>query len=272
MQVDVQGIRLFAESQGDGPAVVFVHGLGATSSVWHAQRTVVSRNFRVITFDLSGSGRSDKSKRVYSFDAWAEETAGLLDLLQVPAAVIVGHSMGTLVVQRFAARFPQRTQALVLAGALTELPEPAKEVYRQRAELVEREGMAGVADVILAGALTPATREGNPALAGLARDMLLSNDPVCYADHCRALVAGSARADQPRIACPTLLLVGDQDTVAPLAVQQQITAAIPGSRLRIVPGTAHLTMLEMPEAFNALVLEFLATSAAPRPATSSAPC
>jgi 3-oxoadipate enol-lactonase len=141
VQVDVQGVRLFAESQGDGPGVVFVHGLGATSSVWHAQRTILSRNFRVITFDLSGSGRSDKSKRAYSIDAWAEETAGLLDQLHLPAAVIVGHSMGTLVVQRFAALIPEKTRALVLTGALTELPEPAKEVYRQRAALVEREGM-----------------------------------------------------------------------------------------------------------------------------------
>jgi pimeloyl-ACP methyl ester carboxylesterase len=179
----------------------------------------------------------------------------------LPAVVIVGHSMGTLVAQRFATRFPQRTRALVLAGALTELPEPVKEVYRQRAELVEREGMASVADLILQGALSPAMREGNLALAGLVRDMLLSNDPACYAGHCRALVAASARTDQPHITCPTLLLVGDQDTVTPLALQQQIAAAIPGSRLRIVPRTAHLTMLEMPEAFNAHLLEFLATSA-----------
>jgi pimeloyl-ACP methyl ester carboxylesterase len=262
VQVEVQDIRLSAESQGDGPAVVFVHGLGATSSVWHAQRMVLSRNFRIITFDLSGSGRSDKSKREYSVDAWAEEMAGLLDRLDVPAAVVVGHSMGTLVGQRFAARFPDSTLALVLAGALTELPEPAREVYRQRAALVEREGIASVADVILAGALTPATRESNPALAGLFRDMVLSNDPACYAGQCRALVAGSARADQLRIACPTLLLVGDQDTLAPLAVQQQIAATIAGSRLRIVPGTAHMTMLERPELFNAHLLEFLSTSAA----------
>jgi 3-oxoadipate enol-lactonase len=158
----------------------------------------------------------------------------------------------------------------VLAGALTELPVPAREVYRQRAALVEREGMASVADLILTGALTPATREANLALAGLARDMILSNDPASYAGHCRALVAGSARADQPPIACPTLLLVGDQDTITPLAVQQQITAAIPGSRLVIVPRTAHFTMLEMPEAFNAHVLEFLATVAA-RSAASSVP-
>ena len=89
--------------------------------------------------------------------------------------------------------------------------------------------------------------------------MLLSNDPACYAGHCRALIAGSAKADQEKIACPTLLVVGDQDPVTPLALQRQIAAAIKNSRIRIVPNTAHLTMLESPEAFNAILLEFLAT-------------
>jgi 3-oxoadipate enol-lactonase len=148
---------------------------------------------------------------------------------------------------------------------LTELPEPVKAVYAERAALVEREGMIAVADLILGGALTAGEREANLPLAGLVREMYLSSDPACYAAHCRALAAGSARTDQPRITCPTLLLVGDQDTLAPLAVQRQIASAIPGSRLRIVPRTAHMTMLENPETFNALLLEFLA---APQTATA----
>jgi pimeloyl-ACP methyl ester carboxylesterase len=73
------------------------------------------------------------------------------------------------------------------------------------------------------------------------------------------LIAGSAKADQPRITCPTLLVVGDQDPVTPLSLQRQIAAAIANSKIRIVPNTAHLTMLETPEAFNAILLEFLAT-------------
>jgi 3-oxoadipate enol-lactonase len=71
------------------------------------------------------------------------------------------------------------------------------------------------------------------------------------------LIAGSARADQGKITCPTLLLVGDQDPVTPLGLQRQIAAAIKNSRIRIVPNTAHLTMLESPEAFNTALLEFL---------------
>jgi 3-oxoadipate enol-lactonase len=254
----IHGSAIHFESQGDGPAIVFVHGLGGTSNVWHAQRATLSRYMRVVTFDLAGSGRSDKSKKTYSIDGWADDIAGLMDHLGLHDAVVVGHSMGTVIVQKFAAKYPQKAKAIVLAGALVELTPPGKEAFTKRAETVESQGMIGVADQVLLGALSPGTRERNPALAGLVREMLLSNCPTCYAGHCRALIAGSARADQPRIACPTLLVVGDQDPVTPLAMQRQIAAAIANSKIRIVPDTAHLTMLETPGAFNTILLEFVA--------------
>lgn len=259
MQANVNGSKIHYESQGEGPPLVFVHGLGGTSNIWHAQRVTLSKYCRVVTYDLSGSGRSDKSKRQYSIDGWADELAGLMDHLNIPAATVVGHSMGTVIVQHFAAKYPKRTTALVLAGALVELGPPGKEAFTKRAETVEREGMIGVADLVLGGALSAGSRERNLALTGMVREMLLANEPLCYASHCRALIGGSAKADQERITCPTLLVVGDQDPVTPLALQRQIGAAIKNSRIRIVPNTAHLTMLESPEAFNAILLEFLAT-------------
>lgn len=258
MQANIHGVNIHYESQGEGPALVLVHGLGGTSNIWHAQRVALSKYYRVIAHDLSGSGRSDKSKKPYSIDGWADEIAGLMDHLNVTDAVVAGHSMGTVIVQHFAAKYAAKTTALVLAGALVELGPPGKEAFTKRAETVEKDGMIGVADAILGGALSAGTRERNLALTGMVREMLLSNDPACYAGHCRALIAGSAKADQPKIACPTLLVVGDQDPVTPLPLQKQIAAAIKNSRIRVVPNTAHLTMLESPEAFNTALLEFLA--------------
>lgn len=259
MHATIHGVGIHYETQGDGePPLVFVHGLGGTSNVWHAQRVTLSKYCRVVTPDLSGSGRSDKGRRDYSIDAWADELAGLIDHLHLPPAVIIGHSMGTVIVQRFAAKYPQKTRAIVLCGGLVELGPPGKEAFAKRAETVEKEGMIGVADSILLGALSAGTRERNLALTGLVREMLLANDPACYAGHCRALIAGSAKPDQPKIDCPTLLVVGDQDPVTPLALQKQIAAAIKNSRIRVVPNTAHNTMLETPEAFHAILLEFVA--------------
>src|SRR4029077_7418914 len=116
------GLDIHAEIQGAAPPIVFVHGLGATSNVWHAQRMALVPNYRVIVYDRSGCGRSQKAPAGYSIDAWADELAGLLDHLAVPSAVVVGHSLGSMVAQRFAGKYAGRTRALVLAGGEAQLP------------------------------------------------------------------------------------------------------------------------------------------------------
>jgi 3-oxoadipate enol-lactonase len=258
MLANVQGTNIFYEITGDGLPILFIHGLGGTSNVWHAQRAALAKYFKVVTVDLPGSGRSDKTEHQYSMDRWAEQLAGLADALSLDKFVLGGHSMTTVLAQKFAAKYGSRLAALVLCGPITELAPAGKEAFAKRAEAVLREGMITVADTVLAGALSPATREANPALAGMVREMLLANDPACYAGHCQALREGSAKADQVHIKCPTLVLVGDQDGVTPLGLARPVTAAIAGARLQIVPATAHMTMLERPDAFNAILVEFLA--------------
>jgi 3-oxoadipate enol-lactonase len=258
MLANVQGTRIFYETTGEGLPLVFVHGLGGTSNVWHAQRLALSRYFKVVTLDLPGTGRSDRSERHYTMERWVEQLAGLADAAGLDKFVLIGHSMSTVLAQKFAAKYGTRLAALVLCGPLTELSPTGREAFVKRAETVLKEGMLPVADQVMAGALTAATREGNAALAGLVREMLLANDPACYAGQCQALINGSAKADQAQIRCPTLILDGDQDGVTPLANARAIAAAIAGARIRIIPATAHLTMLERPELFNAALTEFLA--------------
>src|SRR5262245_7078299 len=255
----INGLAIHHESDGDGPPIVFVHGLGATSNVWHAQRTTFCKSYLVIVYDRSGCGRSQKASAGYSVEGWADELAGLLDHLAVPSAVVVGHSLGSMVAQRFAGKYASRTRALVLAGGEAERTPEAKQILTERAHSIEAGGLFAAVGPWLTGVLSPATREGNPALAGLLREMVLANDPRAYAQQCLALRDGSARADHARIRCPTLLTVGDQDLVTPLSWQQQIAAGIAGSRIRVIPNTAHMTMLESPAVFNTVVLDFLAT-------------
>lgn len=243
---------------GDGPAIVFVHGLGGTSNVWHGQRVLLQKTYRVVTLDLPGSGRSGKDESRYSLDRWADQIVGLADYLKIDRFVLVGHSMGTIIGQKAAAKFPERVEGLVLCGPATEMAPAAKETFRKRKELaLSDEGMAAVADLVLAGALTTATREGNLVLAGLFREMLMGNTARCYAAQIDALIEGSARAAQPKIECPTLILVGDQDVVTPLSDARVIASVVKKSRLRIIPATAHLTMSERPDFFNHCLLEFL---------------
>jgi 3-oxoadipate enol-lactonase len=260
MMAIINGLNIHHEIQGegDGPPIVFVHGLGATSNVWHGQRTAFSKHYRVITYDRSGSGRSQRGRESYSIDAWTDELVALLDYLAIPSAVVVGHSLGSMVAQRFAGTHADRTRALILAGGEAVLGPEEKKAMTERVRAIEAHGLVAVADAWLAASLSAATREANAALAGLAREMFLSNDAATYALHCLALRDGDVRGDHHNIGCPTLLTVGDQDLVTPLGWQRQIAANIRNSRIRIIPNTAHMTMLEAPAVFNTVVMDFLA--------------
>jgi len=254
----INGLEIHHEIQGAGPPIVFIHGLGATSNVWHAQRTALSSYYQVIIYDRSGSGRSRQAREGYSVDAWTDELAGLLDHLGVRSAVVAGHSLGSMVAQRFAGKYPDRTRALILAGGEAEMGPDEKKALTERARLIETQGLLAVVDSWLTAVLSAATREANPALAGMVREMFLSNDARTYALHCLALRDGTVRSDHGNIVCPTLLTVGDQDLVTPLTWQREIAAGIANSRIRIIPNTAHMTMLESPAVFNTVVLDFLA--------------
>lgn len=258
MFATIGGLRIFHEVHGDGPPMVFVHGLGATSSVWHGQRTNLSKYFKIVTYDRSGAGRSEKSKDGYSIDAWTDELAGLLDHLQIGPAIVVGHSLGSMVAQHFAGKYSTRTNALILAGGEAELTPAGKQILTERAAAIESQGIESAADGWLEAVLSPATRTANPALAGLVREMFLGNDGPTYAKHCRALRDGNVRSQHRNIRCPTLLTVGDQDVVTPLSWQQQIASAIADSRIRVISNTSHMTMLESPNEFNQSLLDFLA--------------
>lgn len=257
MYVETSGGRIYCEVEGEGPAVILLHGLGATSNVWYGVRNILIKQFRVVVLDLPGSGRSEKREPHYTFTNWATQLEELVSQLQLARMVLVGHSMATVLAQVYAASYPQRLMGLVLCGPIVELSPTRKQIFQQRIETVRKEGMMAVADGVVAGALTAATRESPSPLPGLVREMLLANDPVYYAAQCRALLEGSARQALGQIRCPVLILEGDQDTVTPLSNCQEILRALPQARLRVIPDTGHWTMLEQPHLVVAALQEFV---------------
>ncbi|MEU1162607.1 alpha/beta hydrolase [Streptomyces sp. NPDC005921] len=115
--MDVNGRTLAVEVDGQGPAVLMVHGLGGTSNFYQVQADALAERFRVIRVDSAGAGRSPVAEDI-SIESHAEDLAAVLDELGVPTAAVVGHSMGTLVVRALAARHPGRVSALALLGAV----------------------------------------------------------------------------------------------------------------------------------------------------------
>ncbi|MGH9673397.1 MAG: alpha/beta fold hydrolase, partial [Bryobacteraceae bacterium] len=163
MFTQIGGHTVYCESRGDGaPAVVFIHGLGGSCSIWHAQATALSARHRTIVYDWAGSGCSSREPRLFTVDAWAEETVGLCKALGIESAVFAGHSLGCAVALTVAAANPQLARGVALFGPVLKLPDAAVPVILERAAKVRAEGMGPMADALPDSALAAVTRESNP--------------------------------------------------------------------------------------------------------------
>lgn len=255
MFAEIDGCTLHYTSYGEGPPIVLVHGLGGTGHLWYGVMQALRQHHHVVAFDLRGHGRSD-GKGKFSIEGWANDLRGLIRHLELPAVTLVGHSLGSLVVQHLAQTEPDLCDELVLVGGISYFQPQTVEAYRQRADLVEREGMDAVVDAWLEGAVSPQTHATMAGAVGLLRDVYLRNDPVMYAKSCRAL-SKAPHVRRGDIGQPTLIMVGAQDRSTPLAMAEELQRDIPVSRVRVIADAGHWMPVEHPGQVAAAILEFL---------------
>lgn len=237
---------LVAEVAGDGPAVVMVHGLGGSSNSFQPLMAGLD-SYRVIRPDLPGAARSALRPGQPTLMGLCQALHDLIRACGVASAHLVGHSMGTLICQYLAAAEPRLVSGLTLYGPILEPPAAARAGLKERATLARLEGMAPIADAVSQGSLSAATRRDNPAAAALVRESLLRQDAAGYAAHCEAL-AEAQPAGHGAIGCPTLLVVGADDPVAPPEMAGRLAGLIRGAEVEILPGCGHWPMIEAPGA------------------------
>lgn len=258
-RVRANDVFINVDQQGAGPDLVLLPGLGASTHVWYSQLRGLSHLMRVTAIDPRGHGGSDRPAGPYSIEAMAADVAAVLRELAVLDAVVVGSSMSSMIAVELAASAPELVRALVLVGGFAKLSEEGRARFAQRAVLAETEGMAPLADLVPMGALGAHTHQTQPALVGLFRQAILANDPTAYAAACRAIRDADVTQSLALVRCPALLLLGEQEQVAPLPAALALKAGIPHAGVRVLPNAGHLSFLEQPAAFNAALQEFLAT-------------
>lgn len=251
----VNGKELAVEVDGDGPAVLLVHGLGGTSNFYQVQADALAGSHRVIRVDSAGAGRSPVADDI-TIESHAEDLAALLDALEIASAAVVGHSMGTLIVRTLAARHPAKVSALALLGAVREPAEAGRQAQRDRAAALRAQGTSAVAPGVVANALSEDTRQHRPEVAAFVRELVMRQDPEGYARNCEAL-AGAGDAGPIDPALPLLLVTGDQDKVGPPEASHELAAAHGNAQVEIVPGIGHWTALEAASAVTDQLTKFL---------------
>lgn len=233
------------ESGGTGEAIVAVHGLGGTSNTWYPQAQVLKRDFRFIAYDLAGSGRSACNDAI-SIASHVQDLRRVIRAAGLTRVHLAGHSMGTIICQHLAAEAPELVATMVLAGALREPPDGARKALRERAAKARMEGMHNIADAIVAGGTSSETRVNQPSAAAFVRESLMSQPPEGYARNCEAL-ADASGADLARIACPVLLITGEEDRTASPDVGRAIASALRHAELHLVPACGHWATIERPK-------------------------
>jgi 3-oxoadipate enol-lactonase len=242
------------EVAGEGAAVICIHGLGGTSNTFQPQMAVLSGR-RVVRPDLGGSGRSALVDHP-SIPLFTAAIARMAKALRIEAAVIVAHSMGTIVAQHLAAQHETLVRRLILLGALIEPLEATREALRQRAGVARSGGLVQIADQIVQGGTSAETRERNPAAAAFVRESILRQMPEGYARTCEALASARA-ADYREIRCPALVITGEEDAIAPPSVARMLAERIAGARVKILPRCGHWATVERPDAVNAELRGFI---------------
>ncbi len=256
---------------GEGPAIVFVHGLSGSWPNWLEQLPVFAVHHRVIAMDLPGFGHSPMPAEQITISGYARILDELLETLEVSAATVVGNSMGGFVSAELAIAFPQRVERLVLVSAAGISTNGRRDVQRavpalrriERVVAAYTTWVAAHSEAVVRypalrnaalGLVTRHPRRLNPALAA---EQLRGAGKPGFLQALQANLDYPIRERLPEIACPTLIVWGEQDRVIPVRDAGVFEQLIAGSRKVLFEETGHMAMLERPAAFNELLEEFL---------------
>ena len=257
----INGVKLYyridGDTQGEAPWLVLSNSLGSDVSMWVPQIAAFSRHFRVVRYDTRGHGRSDAPRGPYSIEQLCGDVMGLLDTLKITRAHFCGLSMGGLTGVALGARHGDRIDRLVLSNTAAKIG--SSEVWRPRAARCRAEGLAVMADAILARWFTPAFIEREPLWMAQMRDVLVHTDAEGYAAHCEAIDAADLRKEMASIQAPTLVIAGAQDPAALPAQGRELAAAVRNGRY-VELDASHLSNLECADLFTRTVLDFLQAS------------
>jgi len=243
---------------------VLLHAFPLGANMWEPQMRSIPKGWRLITPDLRGFGgttEGDSSIGALSMEDYAADVVDLLEELGIKRVTVGGCSMGGYAALALVASNPGLVDALILSDTRAGADTPEGRANRRNMlAIVDREGPQGVARDMMNRLIGPVTRETDPSIEANVRRLIKQQSPVAIRS---AILRMMHRSDQTAllssITVPTLIIVGEDDEITPVAESQKMAAAIKGSTLVTIPKAGHLPNLEQPDAFNAALGSFLSS-------------
>lgn len=259
MKHHINGAEQFVQEQGRGTPLILLHGFPLDHRMWQAQIDALSENYRFITPDLRGMGQSDVPVSNMSIDNYADDILTLMDKMGIQKAALGGFSMGGYVAFALIRKAPKRFTALILANTRPEAD--GQEARRNRMNMAVSlydKGSAAARDAMLPKLLTELSKQEQPKLVDTLSTVMESMPAEGLVHACLAMAFREDAVDLlSSISVPTLVIAGEQDPIAPPDVMKKMADRITGASFHVIPAASHLTPMEKPEAFSALLDDFM---------------
>ena len=256
MKIRTNDIETNYVIEGEGPWLTMSHSLACNLSMWDEQAKLLAGRFRVLRYDTRGHGGSSAPQGPYTLEQLADDAKALFDALGIQRTHWIGLSMGGMIGQTFALKYPGIFQSMVLADTTSRRPPNASEMWADRVRTAREQGMDGVVEGTLGRWFTDGYRQSlKNVMERIARDIRAT--PVeGFAGCCDAIAKVDVLDRLREVKCPTLVIVGEQDHGTPPEAARLIHENIAGSELLIIPSAAHLSNVEQAEVFNKALLAF----------------
>ncbi|MEO8540731.1 MAG: alpha/beta hydrolase [bacterium] len=258
--VPTRDIITYYEEAGSGEPLVLIRGLGSDLQAWALQVPELSRHFRVITYDNRGAGRTSSPDKPYSIASMADDLATLLDELNIAKASVLGYSMGGMVAQEFALKYPNKLDKLILLGTSAGLDGYSKTVIGnliniRRSNMSREQVVRQQAPFIYSAALLSDTDRYERAIQSTV-DNPYSQQDHAFIRQAQAILAFDTSARASGIKAATLVVTNKEDILVPPRNGEALAAMIPGSKLLSLDA-GHAGVIEFPREHNSAFLEFL---------------
>ncbi len=241
-----------------GPVIVLIHGLGLNLAMWQWQVPALSKDHRVLCYDLIGHGETPATEKELNLKLFSGQLRQLLDELQVKSCAIIGFSLGGMIARRFAMDYPDYLTALVILNSPHARTVEQQRAIVKRVDQAEEQGPAATVEAALVRWFTDEFRNSNKQVIDLVRQWVLTNNHASYPQSYRVLALGVDElvAPDPPIQCPTLVMTAEDDFGQPAAMASAIAAEIPGAKCIVVPRLRHMGLVEAPEIYNQALTSF----------------
>ncbi|MBK8450082.1 MAG: alpha/beta hydrolase [Saprospiraceae bacterium] len=259
-KISVNGISICYDDFGTGNIpIIFIHGFPFDKSTWRKQMDYFNANYRVISYDIRGFGKSTSNKEIHSIDLYADDLIEFMDVLKIEKAIICGLSMGGYITMNAVCRFPGRFQAVILCD--TQCIDDTPEIKLKRSQTISQIKAGKVklfADNFVNSIFSTQTLESKTELVEEIRSLIYGTSAAAIIGALNAIAQREDVCNELKaLTLPVLILCGEEDLLTPPSQSEIMNAMILNSKLEMIDHAGHLSNLEKPNDFNLKIANFV---------------